>query len=68
MQSEFNVSSLGRTNSDSALHTSVNNPNAASPFASPGQAVLSPTKRSAGLMDGELDSLGKGTFVQNWET
>ncbi|XP_072404934.1 CREB-regulated transcription coactivator 2-like isoform X2 [Chiloscyllium punctatum] len=52
-------STLNRTNSDSALHTSVNNPNAASPFASPGQAVLSPTKRS-GLMDGELDSLGKG--------
>ncbi|XP_059499033.1 CREB-regulated transcription coactivator 2-like isoform X2 [Stegostoma tigrinum] len=52
-------STLNRTNSDSALHTSVNNPNAASPFASPGQAVLSPTKRS-GLMDGELDSFGKG--------
>ncbi|XP_067832111.1 CREB-regulated transcription coactivator 2-like [Heptranchias perlo] len=51
-------SALNRTNSDSALHTSVNNPNAASPFAGPGQAMLSQTKRS-GLVDGELDSLGK---------
>ncbi|XP_041035677.1 CREB-regulated transcription coactivator 2-like isoform X3 [Carcharodon carcharias] len=39
-------STLNRTNSDSALHTSVNNPNAASSFASPGKAVLSQTKRS----------------------
>ncbi|XP_067878704.1 CREB-regulated transcription coactivator 2-like isoform X2 [Heterodontus francisci] len=52
------TSALNRTNSDSALHTSVNNPNAASPFASPGQNVLSQTKRS-GFVDGELDSLGK---------
>ncbi|XP_041035683.1 CREB-regulated transcription coactivator 2-like isoform X9 [Carcharodon carcharias] len=49
-----------RTNSDSALHTSVNNPNAASSFASPGKAVLSQTKRSAALVDGELAGLGKG--------
>ncbi|XP_078064526.1 CREB-regulated transcription coactivator 2-like, partial [Mustelus asterias] len=46
------------TNSDSALHTSVTNPNAASPFTSPGQTALSHSKRS-GLLDGELISYGK---------
>ncbi|XP_069796668.1 CREB-regulated transcription coactivator 2-like isoform X2 [Narcine bancroftii] len=52
------TSMLNRTNSDSALHTSVNNSTAVPPFTSAGQSPLGQTKRR-GLADGDLDSLGK---------
>ncbi|XP_072138690.1 uncharacterized protein [Mobula birostris] len=40
------TSALNRTNSDSALHTSVNNPSVTSPFTSTGQPSLSHTRKS----------------------
>ncbi|XP_078288054.1 CREB-regulated transcription coactivator 2-like [Rhinoraja longicauda] len=52
------MSALSRTNSDSALHTSVTHPSAAAPFPSAGPTPLGQSKKS-GLMDGDLDSLGK---------
>ncbi|XP_051901557.1 CREB-regulated transcription coactivator 3-like isoform X2 [Pristis pectinata] len=52
------TSALNRTNSDSALHTSVNNPSGTVPFTSTAQTALSQIKKS-GLVDGDLDSLGK---------
>lgn len=55
------MSTLNRTNSDSALHTSALNPTPQDPFEGGSQTVLQaprPPQRNASLHDGELDGTG----------
>ncbi|KAG6921495.1 CREB regulated transcription coactivator 2, partial [Chelydra serpentina] len=51
-------SALNRTNSDSALHTSVMNPSPQDMYLGPSQGVPPPNRRS-GFLDGDMDSKGK---------
>ncbi|KAM9625413.1 CREB-regulated transcription coactivator 2 isoform 1-T1 [Morphnus guianensis] len=48
-------SALNRTNSDSALHTSVMNPNPQDVYLGPSQGAPPPSRRS-GFLDGDADS------------
>ncbi|XP_050786823.1 CREB-regulated transcription coactivator 2 isoform X1 [Gopherus flavomarginatus] len=48
-------SALNRTNSDSALHTSVMNPSQQDMYLGPSQGVPPPSRRS-GFVDGDVDS------------
>ncbi|KAM7138463.1 CREB-regulated transcription coactivator 2 isoform 2-T2 [Macrochelys suwanniensis] len=48
-------SALNRTNSDSALHTSVMNPSPQDMYLGPSQGVPPPNRRS-GFLDGDMDS------------
>ncbi|XP_054033594.1 CREB-regulated transcription coactivator 2 [Dryobates pubescens] len=48
-------SALNRTNSDSALHTSVMNPTPQDAYLGPGQGVPAPGRRS-GFLDGDVDN------------
>ncbi|KAH1180018.1 hypothetical protein KIL84_006068 [Mauremys mutica] len=48
-------SALNRTNSDSALHTSVMNPSQQDVYLGPSQGVPPPSRRS-GFLDGDVDS------------
>ncbi|XP_009886061.1 PREDICTED: CREB-regulated transcription coactivator 2, partial [Charadrius vociferus] len=48
-------SALNRTNSDSALHTSVMNPNPQDAYLGPSQGAPPPSRRS-GFLDGDADS------------
>uniref|UniRef100_A0A8C3IN84 CREB regulated transcription coactivator 2 n=1 Tax=Chrysemys picta bellii TaxID=8478 RepID=A0A8C3IN84_CHRPI len=48
-------SALNRTNSDSALHTSVMNPSQQDMYLGPSQGVPPPSRRS-GFLDGDMDS------------
>ncbi|XP_074979167.1 CREB-regulated transcription coactivator 2 isoform X1 [Caretta caretta] len=48
-------SALNRTNSDSALHTSVMNPSPQDMYLGPSQGVPPPNRRS-GFLDGDVDS------------
>eukprot|EP00062_Callorhinchus_milii_P002588 gi/632938898/ref/XP_007906826.1/ PREDICTED: CREB-regulated transcription coactivator 3 [Callorhinchus milii] len=53
------MSSLNRTNSDSALHTSALNPNQQDAFLGGNQLMPHQSRRNANFYDGELDNMGE---------
>ncbi|XP_060899412.1 CREB-regulated transcription coactivator 3 [Labrus mixtus] len=52
------ISQLNRTNSDSALHTSVMNPNPQDPFGMNQQMSRAPPQRNASVNEAEVDGSG----------
>ncbi|XP_021014280.1 CREB-regulated transcription coactivator 2 isoform X1 [Mus caroli] len=51
-------SALNRTSSDSALHTSVMNPNPQDTYPGPTPPSVLPSRRGGGFLDGEMDAKG----------